>query len=73
MYCWSIICFRTNTDLDAYDNALPIVNGEKSVDLNFDIAVSDNALVGDYLFSLTVNDQSGNAIEEMVQIETFRP
>jgi uncharacterized membrane protein len=65
--------FSSQTDLDAYGNALPLVNGEKSVDLNFDIAVDDNALAGDYLFSLTVNDQSGNTIEEIVEFEISRP
>ncbi len=65
--------FSSNTDLDASGNALPLLKGEKSVDLNFDIAVSDNAIIGDYLFSLTVNDQSGNTIEEMVQFEISQP
>ena len=65
--------FSSYTELDAYGNVLPVVEGEKSFDLNFDIAVGDNARVGDYSFTLTVNDQSGNAIEEMVQFEISRP
>ena len=65
--------FSSFTDLDAYGNTLPIVKGEKDFDLNFDIGVSDFARAGNYAFSITVNDQSGNAVEEIVDFEISRP
>jgi len=65
--------FSSYTDLDAYGNTLPEVKGEKSVDLNFDIAVGDNARVGHYSFSISLRDQSGNASEETVPFEIVRP
>ena len=65
--------FSSYTDLDAYGNALPVVKGEESTTLNFDIAVDDNARVGDYSFSISLRDQSGNVSEEMVQFEIVRP
>jgi len=65
--------FSSHTDLDAYGNELPVVKGVKSFDLNFDIAVSEFARVGDYNFSISVEDQSGNGVEEMVQFEIVRP
>ena len=65
--------FSSYTDLDAYGNALPVVKGEKSLDLNFDIAVGDNARVGHYSFSLSLRDQSGNVSEEIVQFDIVRP
>jgi len=65
--------FSSYTDLDAYGNALPVVKGEKSFDLNFDIAVGEFARVGHYSFSISVRDQSGNVSEEVVQFEIVRP
>jgi len=65
--------FNSRTDLDAYGNALPVVTGEKSFDLNFDIAVGTNARVGHYSLILTAIDQSENVTEEMVQFEIVRP
>jgi hypothetical protein len=65
--------FNSRSELDAYGNALPVVNGEKSFDLNFDIAVDAYARVGNYNFSISVEDQSGNSVEEMVQFEIVRP
>jgi len=65
--------FSSYTDLDAYGNALPAAQGKKSLDLNFDIGVDDNTRVGNYIFSLSVKDKSGNASEEMVQFEIVRP
>jgi len=41
--------------------------------LNFDIAVDAYARVGNYNFSISVEDQSGNSVEEMVQFEIVRP
>jgi len=65
--------FNSRTDLDAYGNALPVVTGEESFDLNFDIAVGTNARVGHYSLILTAIDQSENVAEEMVQFEIVRP
>ncbi len=65
--------FNSRSELDAYGNELPVVKGEKSFDLNFDIAVSEFARVGDYNFSISLEDQSGNMVEEMVQFEIVRP
>jgi len=52
---------------------LPVINGEKTFDLNFDIAVDEYARVGNYNFSISLEDQSGNSVEEMVQFEIVRP
>ncbi len=65
--------FNSRNELDAYGNELPVLNGEKSFDLNFDIAVDAFARVGNYNFSISVEDQSGNVSEEMVQFEIVRP
>ena len=65
--------FNSRSELDAYGNELPVLNGEKSFDLNFDIAVDAYARVGNYNFSISVEDQSGNSVEEMVQFEIVRP
>ncbi len=65
--------FNSRSELDAYGNELPVVKGEKSFDLNFDIAVDAFARVGNYNFSISVEDQSGNIVEEMVQFEIVRP
>ena len=65
--------FSSYTDLDAYGNELPVVKGEKSFDLNFDIAVDEYARVGNYNFSISLEDQSGNVTEDMVQFEIVRP
>lgn len=65
--------FNSRSELDAYGNELPVVKGEKSFDLNFDIAVDAYARVGNYTFSITAIDQSGNSVEEMVQFEIVRP
>ncbi len=65
--------FNSRSELDAYGNELPVLNGEKSFDLNFDIAVDAFARVGNYNFSITVIDKSGNSVEEMVQFELVRP
>jgi len=65
--------FNSRTDLDAYGNALPVVNGEKSFDLNFDIGVGLTARVGNYNLSLTAIDQSENVTEEIVPFEIVRP
>lgn len=65
--------FSSYTDLDAYGNALPVIEGEKSVDLNFDIAIMDYARVGDYVFSISARDQAGNGHEETVYFEISRP
>ncbi len=64
--------FNSRSELDAYGNKLPILNGEKSFNLNFDIAVDAYARVGNYNFSISVEDQSGNSVEEMVQFEIVR-
>lgn len=65
--------FSSYTDLDAYGNALPVIKGEKSFDLNFDIAVSEYARVGLYSFIMTLTDKSGNTTEETVMFEIVRP
>jgi len=65
--------FNSRSELDAYGNALPVLNGEKTFDLNFDIAVDEYARVGNYNFSISVEDESGNVSEEMVQFEIIRP
>lgn len=65
--------YNSRTDLDAYGNALPILNGEKSFDLNFDIAIGTYARVGYYSLSVTAIDQAGNSIEEIVPFEIIRP
>jgi hypothetical protein len=65
--------FNSRSELDAYGNELPVIKGEKSFDLNFDIAVDVFARVGNYNFSITAIDQSGNSAEEMVQFEIVRP
>lgn len=65
--------FSSYTDLDAYGNALPEVQGKKSLDLKFDIGVDDNTRVGVYTFSLALKDKAGNASEEIVQFEIVRP
>ncbi|WP_372642640.1 DUF4625 domain-containing protein [Ancylomarina sp.] len=64
--------FSSYADLDAYGNALPVIKGESSFDLNFDIAVGETTRVGDYIFSITLTDESGNSTEEMVQFEISR-
>ncbi len=65
--------FNSRSELDAYGNKLPVVKGEKSFDLNFDIAVDAFARVGNYNFLISLEDQSGNMVEEMVQFEIVRP
>jgi len=65
--------FSSHTDLDAYGNELPALDGEKTFDLSFDIAVDEYARVGNYNFSISVEDQSGNTTEEMMQFEIVRP
>ena len=65
--------FNSYTDSDAYGNALPEVSGRETATLNFDIAISDNARVGFYTFTLSAEDQSGNYTEEIVHFEITRP
>ncbi|RXQ92196.1 DUF4625 domain-containing protein [Ancylomarina salipaludis] len=66
--------FSSFIDTDAYGNALPeLVKGAISYNLNFDIAVGYNTYLGDYNLTLTVIDQSGNLMEEVVQFSIVRP
>lgn len=64
--------FNSYTDSDAYGNELPFITGKKTADLNFDIAIKDNARAGLYTFTLSVKDKSGNGSEETVQFEIAR-
>ncbi len=44
---------------DAWGHPLPKIKGKRFVNLEFDIGVSSEATIGDYILSLTVKDKAG--------------
>lgn len=61
--------FDSLIDLDAYGNSLPIIEGEEKADLNFKILISERARCGNYIFSLSVLDQSDNETKLSVEFK----
>ena len=57
--------FSSYQDLDANGDALPMITGSKSFELNFSLKVNEKAIVGDYTFFLILKDKAGN--EHVVQ------
>jgi hypothetical protein len=55
----------TNSQLDEHGKHIPIIEGEKNVNLSFNIGVEEDAVPGDYYFLLLVNDKAGN--EQMIK------
>lgn len=52
--------FSSYLKKDAKGNALPNISGMKSAELNFEIKVEENTIVGDYSLFLHLRDKSGN-------------
>lgn len=61
--------FNSLTDLDAYGKALPTIDGKEKVDLDFDIQIEEKARYGNYIFTLSVFDQSENETKLSVEFE----
>ncbi|WP_372639931.1 DUF4625 domain-containing protein [Ancylomarina sp.] len=57
--------FSTHQQLDADGNAFPSILGAKTYELNLEVKVDENAIVGDYHFTLFLKDKAGN--EQMVE------
>ncbi|MGZ2371680.1 DUF4625 domain-containing protein [Ancylomarina sp. YFZ004] len=52
--------FSTHQQLDAEGKAFPTILGAKSYELNLDVKVGENAIVGDYNFKFHLKDKAGN-------------
>ncbi len=52
--------FSTHQQLDAEGKAFPTISGSKSYELNLEIKVDENAIVGDYKFKFYLRDKAGN-------------
>ncbi|WP_372643291.1 DUF4625 domain-containing protein [Ancylomarina sp.] len=49
-----------NASVDATGNPLPIIKGKLNANLNFNIGVAKDAVIGDYDFTIHVKDKAGN-------------
>ena len=54
--------FSSYFKLDAEGNAFPSISGSKTFELNLDVKVDENAIVGDYIFKFFLKDKAGNEL-----------
>jgi hypothetical protein len=54
--------FSSYYKLDADGKAFPSISGFKTFELNFDVKVDENAIVGDYNFKFFLKDKAGNVL-----------
>jgi len=52
--------FSSYRKLDAEGNAFPSISGTKTFNLNLDVKVGENAIVGDYNLTVYLTDRAGN-------------
>lgn len=64
--------FNSITDTDSNGNSLQNISGEKSVKLNFGIAISETAQEGNYSLTVSVSDKAGNQQEENIEFTITR-